>query len=280
MYIPSHYSLLLAFSICCSWVFVRGYAYHESEGNHVVIEYHKTHSDNCQFVLFHNNVILSNSETPVVSNIYQQIKHYRMYVHTIAINKTFTVTLRINDLEPSDSGAYLCVFQCNDVISLGNHTLQVYYPPKPAHCGWVDDAHLDLASVPISQSLSLLECAAQKGFPRGEIVCYSRNDLGTTVYSPVREVPDLTTQIKGRLWLRKESNIRCCTHNFRFLKKYHKCKDFVWRSKEINLPPRDQIQEETSTTAVEYLLNTAASRDTKIHLQFLVAIFLVQSIIL
>ena len=280
MYIPSHYSLLLAFSICCSWVFVRGYTYHESEGNHVVIEYNTTQSHNCKFRLFHNDDILSDNGTPVLSNLYQHIKHNRINVHTTEVNKTFTVTLQINDLEPSDSGAYLCIFNCHNVTSSDNHTLQVYYPPTPAQCAWVQDAHLDLASGPISQSLSLLECAAQRGFPPGEIVCYSRNDLGTTVYSPVREVPDLTTQIKGRLWLRKESNIRCCSHNFRFLRKYHKCKDFVWRSKEINLPPRDQIQQETSATPVEYLLNTAASRDTKIHLQFLVAIFLVQSIIL
>ena len=154
---------------------------------------------------------------------------------------------------------------CPNITLSKRYDLQVDYPPKTAICTWADDRNPKTFQATL-EGLSPLECTAEKGHPSGGIICYVRSDYETAVYSPVRLQSHSAKKLYGRFWLRRDFSIRCCSQSIYFLKKYHKCTDFVSRGEQVKTTEAESLIDNATTSVAtlrieitNYLQDTPAS---------------------
>ena len=239
----------------------RAIIFHESEGGYVLLRFQFTETEKCTFKLFYNNFLFNDNGAGQITNNYDTEKHQRTLVQTFKTLTLFTLSVKINDLRISDTGEYLCYFACQDISFTKQYKLLIHYPPKQASCYWTDDQGEKSSN---SADLSSLHCKAKRGLPPGKIVCYSRYDYGTKLFQPV-DIESKSDEILARFWLRKDSNIRCCSENYRFPKKYDFCKDFLSYFKERR-PVGKEISKDRRSEGITPRILTPSQRYT-IHVQ-------------
>lgn len=222
-----------------------GNYYYGNEGGRVILTFHHGQSRDCMFVLSFDNTPFNNNGSELSSEAYPDSKHLRTTTKAIASDRSLTVSLHINNLIANDSGHYTCLFNCHDQVLSRRIRLQVHFPPQPAVCAWTD------SNIPMqnssSKSLSALQCTAKRGCPEGTVICYSKIEHRSQVYSPSK-VDTEGDHINARFWLKRNSFVKCCSQNSHFQRQYRDCYDFSQRHQKVQPTAQDQnIDTDTDT---------------------------------
>ena len=215
--------LLIFCSSCCGQLHQideRNEHYQKKEGEDLALKYifNQTGED-CTYHLTYNSETFHARGLSKSSGNYHLNKHTRSHVQREELFGYAVISLTIWDINFEDRGEYSCMLTCGESNYLKTFDITVYKPPGLASCHWQNTSSVDL-----EESFSVLTCHANNGHPHASIVCYTVEGNAPVAHTPFHVHGDQL--VKGKFWLNRNADVKCCSVSREFRKHYETCNDF------------------------------------------------------
>ena len=200
------------------------------EGGEVVLKY-SAPSVHCNYSLYY---IEDSGKRELISFNYSvQIRQERLTLTDENVFDNLFVTLTIAGLTAGDIGRYACSFKCRGSSFTEEYELAVFHSPSQVNCSW-STARLSSGLSSDEENLELACSPVNTGYPRGNIICYSKengNERG--------HLPFLITGNSAYFDIAKEFDFSCCSVNSVSTKDPASCVDFSYRHNKQSSSPDD-----------------------------------------
>ena len=181
----------------------------------------------CSFQLFYNDILYNDNGMIIESQHFPQERASRSLMTNKTVFGYLSVHLRIQTIQPSDTGKYTCTFHCKEFDISQSYILRLYYPPSHANCSLQD------TTIPIGEGrelqLSSVSCNAAGGYPTGSINCFSYEDSEIVAHSTQESSIAENGMISAEFWMKRSASLHvfCCSRSSIFDKTSASCEDFT-----------------------------------------------------